>query len=192
MSNVAINSNLIFGPERSKRNATSFMDWFFQSPSAFLICLTIILAVSIYDTYMVFVFQNIIIGMERNPICLFLIELDPDNLSWFLGGKLLGNLGVVSVLAGLKKFRYRYAQIAAITVAAFQLGLLTYLSLADYQTGVFHFDYLWNSDPRLFNIGVRNALAHAGVLLLAGTIGITVRQLCKTRQNRDRNLFQTS
>ncbi|MEM9942453.1 MAG: hypothetical protein AAF939_12880 [Planctomycetota bacterium] len=126
----------------------------------FLICIAIILAVSTYDTYLVFVHQRHIIKMERNPICLFLIRLDPENMTFFLMGKFLGNLGVVCVLAALKWLCFRPYLLVAGLVAGFQIGLLGFLLLSDPVSGLFHFDDLFHPAPDRFRKGLLNLVYH--------------------------------
>ncbi len=110
--------------------------------SLLLVCLTIIISVSVYDTWLVHVYRDHIHTEERNPVCLMLIKFAPDSLSWFFAGKAIGNLAVAAVLAGLYWIGYRFWQVIAISVAAFQCLLTIYLNFSDPKTGFLNIDAL--------------------------------------------------
>lgn len=84
--------------------------------------------VSVYDAYLVVKFHRVILHVEQNPICRFLIELDVQQLSWFLLAKGAGTLLVLATLVGLYYLRPRWAYPIAFSLGAFQLGLLFYLT----------------------------------------------------------------
>ena len=139
----------------------------------FSFCLLFIVCVSIYDTYLVAVYRDSILVNERNPICKFLIQQDLSQLTWFMTGKLLGNIAVVTTLSGLFFFGFRHALIVAKAVACFQLMLLIYLQFSDPTTGVLDFDGLLSPCPAEFNGAVLSAVAHLGVVvptLLGGVL----------------------
>lgn len=90
----------------------------------------VISAISAHDTQLAI--DNIeIVKVEKNPICLALIELDPNGFSYFVLGKSIGTLSVVSVLSLLAVLRYRHTKLVTLSVVAFQCGLLMYLHLSD-------------------------------------------------------------
>ena len=139
-------------------------------------CIATILLVSTLDTYFVYLFKHVIVEFERNPICLALIGRDPQDLSWFIGGKLLGNLGVVTVLVLLFRFGYRNSNLVAVGVAGFQVILTIYLCLADPQTGFLAFNGLFSDSPLLFQRSLTSLLLHLATLFgIAGTISMTYR-----------------
>ena len=115
-------------------------------------CFIVILSVAIIDTWFAVVNDNIIAG-EKNPICLWLLRLDPDSCSCFIGGKVLGALIVLSTLLILLRMKYQYARLVTTVVALFQLGLLMYLCLSDPQLdGWINFNALFDqTESSIFN-----------------------------------------
>lgn len=107
------------------------------------LCITIIVAISIFDTYMVVKYRHVILEGERNPICEVLIRQDPIKLSWFVTAKMLGNLGVVACLTSLYRFGYPHCLLVAKWITTFQIALFAYLNLSDPMTGFLHFDDLF-------------------------------------------------
>ena len=133
-------------------------------------CLAIIISVSIYDTYLVYVFRDLIRITERNPICLALIDLEPTYLTCFFIGKVLGNVCVVSVLLALCYFGYRHHKTIVMSVAAFQLFLWLYLTVADQKTGILSFDGLLHHNPTAFTKSVCSLLIHVAVLAIVALV----------------------
>ncbi len=86
--------------------------------------------VSLYDMYLVIAYKSTILQMEENPICLELIRWDPVGLSYFLLAKFLGTAVVLTVLLALYARNRRLAMPVIGGVAAFQIGLLMYMTLA--------------------------------------------------------------
>ncbi len=132
-------------------------------------CVIIILSVSTLDTYLVYSLKHVIVEFERNPICLALIEKDPQNLSLFICGKLLGNLGVVGVLFFLFRYSYRNRNLVAMSVAGFQILLTFYLCFADPSSGVLDFDGLGSNSPKIHRRSLDSLLIHlaAGAAIAA-------------------------
>ena len=94
------------------------------------VALMFIAAVSMHDTYLAVIEEEILL-MEKNPICVDLIRLDPEGLTFFILGKCIGTLAVIGTLAGLHWFNYTHAKIVTAAVALFQAFLLGYLHLSD-------------------------------------------------------------
>lgn len=95
-----------------------------------LLCLFTIAAISATDIW--FAVENgLIMKMEKNPICLALMKLDPSGFSFFILGKSFGTAMVILTLMTLYRRNYRHAMTVTIAVTCFQLGLLTYLTLSD-------------------------------------------------------------
>lgn len=91
----------------------------------FFISVFLIATASCYDALLVYQYRTVI--HEQNPICEWLISLEPEHVSIFLLGKGLGTLTVVAVLIGLFK-RWREVAIpVAVSLVVFQAGLMTYL-----------------------------------------------------------------
>lgn len=145
------------------------------NPANFLLCcLAIIVLVSIYDTCLVYQYRAVIDLMEENPICLALIEMDPHNLSFFIGGKLAGNALVVTILVGLYLSGYRFRSLAAFAVAMFQLALLTYLHFADPSTATLCFDGLWSEVLSQQRRAIVSLIVHGYLVFGAGLVAATV------------------
>jgi hypothetical protein len=157
-------------------------------PRWFFACLVFILGVSIYDTYLVVLYRDSILVDERNPICELLIRQDPRQLSWFLLGKTLGNLGVMATLMALYWFRYPWAISVAASVAMFQFWLLVFLNFSDPLTGFLYFDGLLSHDPKQFAEGVSSASTHGLVTLGFLMVGILMRIWWKSLRNSTRAL----
>jgi hypothetical protein len=100
----------------------------------FALCLLIIGGISAHDTQMAIENEEIA-KVEKNPICLSLINLDPDGFRYFVLGKSIGTLMVISMLCTLAKFQYRHAKLVTLSIVVFQLGLLVYLHLSDPRIG---------------------------------------------------------
>ena len=109
---------------------------------------------------------------ERNPICLYLIRQDVSQFSWFIGGKVLGNIVVVSTLLGLYFSGFRHALTVAKGVASFQLSLLVFLHFSDSRTGLLHFDGIGSNAPWEFYPAMWSLLLHLGVIatLIVGAV----------------------
>ena len=139
-------------------------------------CIAVIIAVSALDTYLVCTLKHVIVEFERNPICLALIQRDPEDLSWFIGGKMLGNLAVVSVLVCLFRYRYRNRKFVALSVAGFQVFLTLYLCCADPFTGFLSFDGLFSHSQTLYRKSVDSLLIHLAALsAIAAAISVVYR-----------------
>lgn len=98
----------------------------------FLGAWTCIGLISAYDAYLVKLYRPVILAVERNPICSFLIACDPHELTLFFTAKSLGTATVLAVLVILYQ-HFRRLSLPVITgVAIFQFGLLMYLKMAPY------------------------------------------------------------
>jgi hypothetical protein len=100
----------------------------------FFFCLTFIGSVSAWDAWLVEANAEIL-NSERNPICGFLIWIEPESKIYFFIGKAVSSACVLGILTGLYRSGYRYAMTVAIAVSLFQLGLLIHLYLSDNQCG---------------------------------------------------------
>ena len=86
--------------------------------------------VSIHDTYLVIIEEHILV-LEKNPICVSLIRLDPEGFTFFILAKMMGALVVILTLTWLHRVRYAYAATVTYAVVVFQAFLLMYLHLSD-------------------------------------------------------------
>lgn len=155
--------------------------WFFA-------CLIFIIGVSTYDTYLVVLYRESILDDERNPICELLIRKDPLQLSWFLLGKILGNIFVVGTLVALDRFGYRRSMTIATSVALFQFWLLVFLNFSDPLTGFLYFDGLFSHDPKQFAQGLSSAVIHGVVTIGLLMFSILTRIWWKSIRNSSRAL----
>ena len=116
-----------------------FLD-FFHSPiseslrnrivtTAFGLALVLVAMASIYDAFLVYKFREAI--DEQNPICRWLISFDPESVSVFLFAKLTSTFLVVYFASLLFKYWRRAGVLVAISLLAFQIGLMCYLHLVD-------------------------------------------------------------
>ena len=99
-----------------------------------LSCLLVIGVIAAWDAWLV-VANSAIILNEQNPVCVALLRLEPESKIFFLLGKGVGTACVLSVLSWMLRSGYRYAWAITLSVASFQLGLLTYLYFADAKCG---------------------------------------------------------
>jgi hypothetical protein len=99
--------------------------------SYFAACIAIITTISIYDAYLVVLYRYSIRELEHNPICLALIEFDPTGLKYFLVGKAIGTLCVISILTMLYMNRKKSWLFVSTSITAFQIALLGFLTFGE-------------------------------------------------------------
>lgn len=91
--------------------------------------ISFIVLASVYDAWLVYYFRSVI--HEENAFCRWLISLEPEYVSVFLFGKLLGTSCVGYALYYLSR-NWRKVAIPTVTaVVAFQVGLMGYLHTYD-------------------------------------------------------------
>lgn len=179
---LGVNKNLRTRERLSSANS------FFYRHRLLLACIIVILAVSTLDTCLVYFFKHVIVEFEKNPICLALIQRDPQDLTWFVGGKLLGNLAVVTALTILFRFKYRNRNLVALAVAGFQIALTVYLCLSDPISGVLSFDGLFSNSPLRFRRSLDSLLLHLAAISATATalaMIIRIRNLRSILRNGD-------
>ena len=93
-------------------------------------CFLTIAIISAIDIWFA-VANTAILRVEKNPICMALIELEPQGFTFFIIGKAAGTLMVLLTLSLLYRVRYRHANMVTFAIALFQIGLLMYLTLSD-------------------------------------------------------------
>lgn len=64
-------------------------------------------AVSAYDAYLTYLLRDVILYTELNPIGLWLIRLDPQNLIYFTAAKATGTASVLALLATAARRPYQ-------------------------------------------------------------------------------------
>lgn len=115
-----------FGPENlNRRFLYRLGSWF---------CFVMIGVVSVFDMYFVGANPDIL-QSEQNPICLALMNLEPNSKIFFFVAKSIGLIGVLLTLRYLFKVRYRHATTVLLAVSIFQVALLSYLCLGDSRIG---------------------------------------------------------
>lgn len=119
------------GPYRSNRASRSIV-----AQGFFILCLVFVGSVSAWDAWLVEANEQIL-NDERNPVCEFLISLEPKSKIYFFVGKGISSLSVLGVLIGLHRYGYRHALLVAAAIAMFQLGLLIHIYLTDNLCGGF-------------------------------------------------------
>jgi len=125
MSTATIQPRHLFRTTSSIPNRTWMLKAIFLT-----FCLSTIAAVSASDIWFAVANSSIMI-VEKNPICLALMKLEPNGFSYFVLGKSVGTLLVIFTLLMLHQRNYRHAMTVTIALTCFQLGLLTYLTLSD-------------------------------------------------------------
>jgi len=96
---------------------------------AYAIGVGFIVAVSLYDAWLVVLYADSILWHEQNPVGLFLLRLNGGDPSLFVSLKLFGTLIVAAVLCWLFRTLRRLAVPVTVGVASVQATLLLYLSL---------------------------------------------------------------
>jgi len=89
-----------------------------------------IVMVSLYDTFLIVRYSEQIRNLEENPIGRWLIDVAGGGVGIFVRCKLAGTTLVVVILTCLHRMRSRTALPVTSSIAAYQTGLLTYLTLA--------------------------------------------------------------
>jgi hypothetical protein len=84
-------------------------------------------AVSAYDSYLVVRTGDMIQDFEKNPLGLYLIQIDNGNPSVFLRVKAAGTIVALTSLSFLHRRSKRLASPVAFALTAFQMGLLIFL-----------------------------------------------------------------
>jgi hypothetical protein len=97
-----------------------------------LISLLFIAAISAIDIWFA-VANSSILHVEKNPICEFLLRLDPESCVFFVLGKSFGTATVLLTLASLHIYGYRHAKLVTIVITCFQVCLFVFLTLSDPQ-----------------------------------------------------------
>ena len=96
----------------------------------FPILISLIAAVSMYDTALIVVFSDTIGIMEENPMGRWLLNIGDGNVWLFVRAKLAGTITVLSVLTLMYLRRSKKAFPVTSSIAAYQTGLFTYLTFA--------------------------------------------------------------
>lgn len=101
-----------------------FRRWQLWFPAA----IVIIAAVSMYDTYLIIRFKDMIYMMESNPMGRWLLEIGHGEVGVFVRVKLAGTLLVLSLLFFMKIRQFRLLFPVTTSVASCQTCLMIYLT----------------------------------------------------------------
>lgn len=96
---------------------------------AFPVLVALIAGVSLFDTFLIVKFADDLIWMEENPIGRWLLRVNNWQVGLFVSTKLIGTCIVVGTLITLRHLNSRKTMPVTTSVAAFQTGLLGYLTL---------------------------------------------------------------
>lgn len=89
-----------------------------------------IIAVSIYDAYLVLVLRDVIHATERNPLGLVLLKLAGGSVWLFLLAKVSGTILACMLLLILFRSNWKVGLAIASVMAVLQLALLLFLQFA--------------------------------------------------------------
>jgi hypothetical protein len=90
--------------------------------------IVIIAAVSIYDTYLIVRFREVICATESNPVGIWLLDIAGGQIGVFVRVKLAGTVVVLSTLILMWKWRAPILFPVTSSVASCQACLLFYLT----------------------------------------------------------------
>ncbi|WP_146594843.1 hypothetical protein [Novipirellula galeiformis] len=78
--------------------------------------------------FLVFNNSDMILELEKNPVCLALLKMEPTFFSLFVLGKSMGTLTVILILVQLFRSQFHGWHSVTSGITLFQLGLLAYLT----------------------------------------------------------------
>ena len=96
----------------------------------FPLAMMVIGFVSLFDTYLIWHFEEEMLSMEENPIGYWLLEMDNGGIGIFVRTKLAGTVCVLSTLALMWRLRSRIVFPVTTSVASYQVGLCFSLTVA--------------------------------------------------------------
>lgn len=114
------------------RRQTRTFNFSLRLPLGLIFSLLFIAVVSAVDIWFA-VANSSILYVEKNPICEFLLRLDPESCVFFVIGKSFGTATVLLTLASLHMYGYRHARLVTTAITCFQVCLFVFLTLSDPQ-----------------------------------------------------------
>lgn len=96
----------------------------------FPLAMMVIGFVSLFDTYLIWHFEEEMLSMEENPIGYWLLEMDNGGIGIFVRTKLAGTVCVLSTLVLMWRLRSRIVFPVTTSVASYQVGLFFYLTVS--------------------------------------------------------------
>ena len=103
-----------------------YVGWYEFGRRHLAICNIVILIAAVLDTYFVYHYREVIRGLERNPVCLYLIECDPDYLVYFISAKLVATALVFLFLLATYRWRAHLGAVVVQAITLFQVSLISY------------------------------------------------------------------
>lgn len=94
----------------------------------FLLIWNFILCISAYDLYLSIRFQENLILNELNPLGMWLIAVDNGDIALFMAVKMFGTCIAFMLASAFFFYSRRMGLVASVSLAAFQLGLLLFLT----------------------------------------------------------------
>jgi hypothetical protein len=98
--------------------------------TVFVLAWLFIAAVSVYDAWLVQLYEVCILEVELNPIACYLIKHGGNYVSGFILAKAVSTTLVLVILAALHAYVPRLAYPVIAAVSAFQMSLLLFLTFA--------------------------------------------------------------
>ena len=95
----------------------------------FPLAMMVIAFVSLFDTYLIWHFEEEMLTIEENPIGYWLLQIDNGKIGIFVRTKLAGTICVLSTLLVMWRLRSRIVFPVTTSVASYQVGLFFYLSV---------------------------------------------------------------
>ena len=95
----------------------------------FPLAMIVIASVSLFDTYLIWHFEDEMLSMEENPIGYWLLALDEGQIGIFVRTKLAGTICVLTTLAIMWRVGSRIVFPVTTSVASYQVGLFFYLTV---------------------------------------------------------------
>lgn len=92
--------------------------------------IAVIAAVSLYDTFLIIQYSEVIGSTEENPIGTWLLKAGNGSIWVFVRCKVAGTIVVLSSLLAMWLYRSRLLFPVTTSVASYQAGLFMYLTVA--------------------------------------------------------------
>ncbi len=130
MQPAALGLNNTLDARQQNKSATSIAGSRIQGWPQFFVLWQIIGCVSAFDAYLAMKYRDELFEEERNPLGQLLLILNQGDPALFLGVKFMGTMMVLGILVNIYHSRPQWGLAIAKGVAAYQLSLLAYLTLA--------------------------------------------------------------
>lgn len=112
--------------EKIRRPSESNLPECLNRFSSFQIRCGIVMISSGVDAFLAYYYRDHIMDLERNPVCLTLMAIEPDYLSVFIVAKFITTITVVAIICYVRRVNDQMGRLVATALASFQMGLLAY------------------------------------------------------------------